>query len=119
MPPAAWAYSGCQKFFPMAEFQIPMNPPFSKGVFQRNFAKFPPLAKGGRGDLGSWSKCNNGKDFRASCKIRFSVILNEVKDLNLLKIRDSSLHSELQALSMVSFARSSFGIPYILTHKYF
>ena len=31
---------------------------------------------------------------RASCKTVFSVILNEVKDLNRLKIRDSSLHSE-------------------------
>jgi hypothetical protein len=29
-----------------------------------------------------------------SCKTGFSVILNEVKDLNLLKIRDSSLRSE-------------------------
>jgi len=31
---------------------------------------------------------------RASGKTGFSVILNEVQDLNLLKIRDSSLPSE-------------------------
>jgi hypothetical protein len=31
---------------------------------------------------------------RASCKTVYSVILNEVKDLSRLKIRDSSLRSE-------------------------
>jgi hypothetical protein len=30
---------------------------------------------------------------RASCKTGFSVILNEVQDLNLMKIRDYSLLS--------------------------
>jgi hypothetical protein len=34
------------------------------------------------------------QSYRASCKTDFSVILNEVKDLNRLKKRDSSLHSE-------------------------
>jgi hypothetical protein len=40
-------YSGCQKFFPIANFQIPLNPPFSKGDFLRDFVKFTPLKKGG------------------------------------------------------------------------
>jgi hypothetical protein len=42
---------------------------------------------------GGWGRTiANAK--RVSCKISFSVILNEVKDLNLLKIRVSSLRSE-------------------------
>jgi hypothetical protein len=36
----------------------------------------------------------NSRFYWASSKIGFSVILNGVKDLNLLKIRDSSLRSE-------------------------
>jgi hypothetical protein len=41
------SYSNCQKFFLMADFQIPLNPPFSKGDFRRNSAKFHPLKRGG------------------------------------------------------------------------
>jgi hypothetical protein len=35
------------------------------------------------------------------------VILNEVKDLKLLKIRDSSLRSECPCLSLGNFAKGS------------
>jgi hypothetical protein len=34
------------------------------------------------------------RTFEPLAKLFFAVILNEVKDLNRLKIRDSSLHSE-------------------------
>jgi hypothetical protein len=37
---------------------------------------------------------NPGGISRAFCKTGFSVILNAVKDLNLLKIRDASLRSK-------------------------
>jgi hypothetical protein len=33
----------------MAAFKIPLNPPWAKRDFQKNFAKFLPLAKGARG----------------------------------------------------------------------
>jgi len=46
-----------QKILPGAEngfhqvfitwMKIPLNPPFSKGDFPRDYAKFPPLTKGG------------------------------------------------------------------------
>jgi hypothetical protein len=45
----AHIYSGCHKSFPDGGSEIPRHPPLSKGDFQRNSAKFPPLEKGGRG----------------------------------------------------------------------
>jgi len=36
-------YSVCQKFLPIADFQIPLNPPFSKGDFRSNSLQFRPL----------------------------------------------------------------------------
>jgi len=30
-------------------YQIPLNPPFTKGDFLRDAAQFPPLEKGGQG----------------------------------------------------------------------
>jgi hypothetical protein len=51
-------YNVCQKFLLRAAFKIPLNPPLAKGDFQRDFAKFPPLTKGGLGGIwvfGVWA----------------------------------------------------------------
>jgi hypothetical protein len=44
-------YRVCQKFLSIADFEILLNSPFSKGDFQWNFAKFSPFGKGGLGGI--------------------------------------------------------------------
>jgi hypothetical protein len=49
----------------------------------------------------------SGNLLQALSKPVLFVILNGVKDLNLLKIRDSSLRSELQVISQLGFETAS------------
>ena len=56
---------------------------------------YPTLAKGEDLTPGVGRLCSSSSDCQKSLLQNcFYVILNEVKDLNLLKIRDSSLRSE-------------------------
>jgi hypothetical protein len=64
--------------------------PFFKGGLEQLFPVFPHLLKGGRGII---RRSITEQTFEALAKLSFSVSINEVKDLNILKIRDPSLGS--------------------------
>ena len=64
-----YTYSVWPKIPSREGFQIPLKSPFFKGGLSEEFDQFPPLERGGRGDLDSWSMCHNGKTFGHSSTV--------------------------------------------------